>query len=222
MPEFEGHVVASRLISLRFPESGRLISLNYYPGQLVKAGATLAALDPKPIQIQLDIELADFRRVRAEFDQLTRQIPLPKTEDEKTKKEIAQSKLDVAVKSVEKYKHTLDHLTLVCPVDAVIIAVESLVPGVNLTPGSYPIILADVASAVFEALISEPDFYRLPPGQTGRVFLKNGQAFDSEVTFLSPQSEKNNGFFAAHFRLPPMDLNNFRLGTTGKVSVELR
>src|SRR3989344_3597350 len=202
MPEFSGKVVSNNLISLRFPEGGKLISLSCHSGQIVKKGDPLAALDPKPIQAQLEIELADFRRTRAEFDQLTRQLPVPKTEDEKTKKEIAQSKLDVAVKSVEKYKHALDSLTLICPVDAVILAADSLAPGVNITPGSYPIVLADLASAVFEALVSEPDFYRLPPGQTGRVFLKNGQAFDSEIIFLSPQSEKGNGFFAAHFRLP--------------------
>lgn len=219
MPEFEGHVVATNLVSLRFPEGGLLSSLNCYPSQIVKAGFNLASLDPKPVQIQLDIELADFRRVRAEFDQLTRQLPIPKTEDDKTKKEIAQAKLDSAVKSVERYKQTLDRLTLVCPVDAVVISTESLVQGINVTPGGYPIVVADLDSVVFESIISESDFYRLSPNQTGRIFLKNGQAFDSTVVYLSPQSEKNNGFFAVHFRLPKMDLSNFRLGTTGKVVV---
>lgn len=218
MPEFDGRVVATHLISLRFPESGRVATINVHPGEIVKAGTTIASLDPKPVQVQLDIELADFRRIRAEFDQLTRQLPTPKTEDEKTKKEIAQAKLDSAVKSVEKYKTILDSLSLICPVDAVIISTESLVPGVNITPGSYPIVLADLDSCVFETHVPEPDFYRLVPGQSGRVFLKTGHSFDAKITYLSPISEKGNGFFAAHFALPRLDLTTFRLGTTGKVT----
>ncbi|OGD71887.1 hypothetical protein A3A84_00645 [Candidatus Collierbacteria bacterium RIFCSPLOWO2_01_FULL_50_23] len=218
MPEFSGKVVSNNLISLRFPEGGKLISLSCHSGQIVKKGDPLAALDPKPIQTQLEIELADFRRTRAEFDQLTRQLPVPKTEDEKTKKEIAQSKLDVSVKSVEKIKGQLDGLNLYSPTDAVIVSAEGLIVGINITPSGFPIILAPLTSAVFETPVPEENFYQLHPGQGARVTLKSGFASESEVTLLSPQSIGSNGFFNVHFRLPGMDLTNFRLGTSGKVS----
>jgi multidrug resistance efflux pump len=218
MPEYSGHVSAE-IYLLRFSESGRLKEINCAPSNLVKKGDLLAAIDPTPVQTQLDIELADYRRIRSEFDQLTRQLPIPKTEDEKTKKEIAQSRLDVSVKTVEKYKLTLDSLNLHAPFDAVIISTEGLAPGVNITPSGFPIIVADTKTAVFAVSLPESDFYSLSPGQSGQISLKNGFRFDSTISFLAPQSEKGYSHFTVHFRLPPLDLSNFRLGTTGTVTI---
>lgn len=218
MPEFAGKVASNNLISLRFSESGKLNSVRCHPGQIVRKGDLLASLDPKPVQTQLDIELADFRRIRAEFDQLTRQIPVAKTEDEKTKKEIAQTKLDVSIKTVEKYKQQLDNLNLLSPADAVIINSDGLLEGINITPSGFPIILAPLDSAVFECLVSEDNFYQLRPGQNAKISLKNGFSIDSEIVYLSPQSN-NNDTFAVYFKLPKMDLSSFRLGTSGKVSL---
>ena len=217
MPQYEGRVTAN-LISLRFPESGRLAWLKCYPGLIVKKDAPLASLDPRPIQAQLDIELADFRRVRAEFDKLSRKLPEGRNEDERGEKEIAQSKLDVSVKAVEKSKLQLDSLTLYAPAAAVIISTEGLIPGINITPSGFPIILVPLDSAVFEVILPEEDFYGLKPAQKANLSLKTGFSTDSEVIYLSPQSESKNGFFTAHFRLPALDLSNFRLGTTGKVT----
>lgn len=214
--EYSGKVISNNLISLRFPEGGKLISLKCHPGQIVNSGDLLAALDPKPVQTQLDIELADYRRIRAEFDKLTREIPTAETEDEKTKKEIAQSRLDVSVKNVEKYKLDLDGLNLYSPANAVIISTEGLLPNINLTPSGFPILLAPLNSAVFEVPVSEESLNQLQPGQTGEIFFKNGFTTKSEISYISPQS-LNNGFFNLHFKLPPLDLSSFRLGTTGKV-----
>lgn len=217
MPELSGKVVSNNLIFLRFAEGGKLNLVKCHPGEIVKKGDLLASLDPKPVQTQLDIELADFRRTRAEFDQLTRQIPVAKTEDEKTKKEIAQSKLDVSVKTVEKYKQQLDSLNLYSPADAVIINTDGLLEGINVTPSGFPIILAPLDSAVFECLVTEDNFYQLRPSQNAKISLKNGFSIDSEVIHLSPQSNSNDTF-AVCFKLPRMDLTNFRLGTSGKVT----
>ena len=217
MPQYEGRVTAN-LISLRFPESGRLAWLKCYPGLIVKKDAPLASLDPRPIQAQLDIELADFRRVRAEFDKLSRKLPEGRNEDEKGEKEIAQSKLDVSVKAVEKSKLQLDGLTLYSPAAAVIVSTEGLIPGINIPPSGFPIILVPLDSAVFEIILPEENFYGLKPEQKANLSLKTGFSTDSEVIYLSPQSESKNGFFTAHFKLPSMDLVNFRLGSTGKVT----
>lgn len=218
MPEFSGHVTAD-LISLRFPESGRLSWLKCSPGLIVAKGAPLAGLDPRPIQAQLDIELADFRRVRAEFDKLSRKLPEAKNEDEKGEKEIAQSKLDVSVKAVEKSKLQLDGLILTAPADAVIISTEGLVPGINITPSGFPIIITPLDAAVFKVILPEEDFYKLKPEQKANLSLKTGFATDTEIIYLAPQGESKNPLFTVYFRLPRMDLTNFRLGTTGKITV---
>ncbi len=215
MPELSGHVTAN-LYDLRFSQSGRLKEIICAPSNLIKKGDLLASLDPTPFQTQLDIELADYRRIRSEFDQLSRQISNPKTEEEKTKKEIAQSKLDVAVKTVEKSKQVLDSLNLIAPFDALIISTDGLAPGVNITPSGFPIVIADIHSAVFSVPVPESDFYSLSPNQIGKINLKNSHSYDCPLIFLSPFNEKGTGYFDVHFQLPPLDLSNFRLGTTGK------
>lgn len=212
-----GIVKATQLISVRFPSSGKLSWIKCAPGNLVSKGTSLAALDESEIQAQLEIELADFRRIRAEFDKVSRELPEAKNEDEKAIKQIAQSKLEVATKAVEKTKLQLDALKLICPIDAVVLSTEGLLPGVNLTPGSFPIELADTTSTVFALEVDEDSVYQLKPGQKGKVELKSGFNYDSEIIYLSPRSQKSK--FEIHFKLPPLDLTNFRLGTTGCVSL---
>ncbi len=75
MTPYSGKIIAARIVTLRFSQSGYTISVNVEPGQVVTKGQVLAALDPKPVQTQLDVELADYRRLRSEFDQLSRDLP---------------------------------------------------------------------------------------------------------------------------------------------------
>lgn len=217
MSEFNGEVVVAQTISLRFPESGKLAWIKCAPGNIVKKGAPLAGLDPKPTQIFLDIELADYRRIRAEFDRLSRDIPEANTPDEKTTKEIAQSRLDVSIKTVEKYKLQLDSLTLTAPVDAVVISTKGLVESVNVTPSGFPVELIPLDSCAFEITIEEKDLSKFSPSQKAKITLKNGTKFDTKVTYISPQAEKEK--FIIHFSLPTMDLTNFRIGFSGKVAL---
>jgi len=107
-------------------------------GDIVKKGQGLAKLDDKLDKIDLDIDLANYRRARAEFEDVARKLPSPQNEEEKGVKEIAQAKLDVAVKKVEKQKYMMDKLTLVSPVNGEIVDDSDLVAGMNITPSGFP------------------------------------------------------------------------------------
>lgn len=128
-----------RKIELRFYQSGTLDWIKIKKGDKVKRGQSLAGLDTRLVKINLDIALADYRRVRAEFDKTARKYPHPSNEEEKGIKEIAQAKLDSAVKKVEKYKYLQDKLTLISPVDGVVKDDSNLVAGMNITPSGFPI-----------------------------------------------------------------------------------
>ena len=107
-------------------------------GDIVKKGQGLAKLDDKLDKIDLDIDLANYRRARAEFEDVARKLPSPQNEEEKGVKEIAQAKLDVAVKKVEKQKYMMDKLTLGSPVNGEIVDDSDLVAGMNITPSGFP------------------------------------------------------------------------------------
>lgn len=132
-----------RKIRLRFYQSGTLAWIKVKIGDEVKKGQALAGLDTKLTQINLDISLADYRRARAEFEKVARKYPNPSNEEEKGIKEIAQAKLDSAVKKVEKYKHIQEKLTLVSPVDGVVSDDSDLVAGMNITPSGFPIVVTE-------------------------------------------------------------------------------
>jgi len=132
-----------RKIQLRFYQSGTLAWIKVKKGDEVKKGQALAGLDTKLTQINLDISLADYRRARAEFEKIARQYPNPSNEEEKGKKEIAQSKLDSAVKKVEKYKYIQEKLTLVSPVNGKVVDDSDLVAGMNITPSGFPLTVSE-------------------------------------------------------------------------------
>ena len=133
-----------RKIPLRFYQSGTLAWIKVKKGNEVKKGQALAGLDTKLTQINLDISLADYRRARAEFEETARKYPNPGNEEEKGKKEIAQSKLDSAVKKVEKYKYVQEKLTLVSPVNGKVADDSDLVAGMNITPSGFPITITEI------------------------------------------------------------------------------
>lgn len=215
MAQFPGKIIASRIIILRFSQSGYTSSVKAKPGQKVNKGEILATLDPQPVQNQLDVELADFRRIRAEFDDLSRKIPEAQNEDEKGLKEIAQSKLDVSVKAVEKIKYDLDHLSLVSPVNGIILDTNSLVAGIYVTPSSNPIIVADLDSFVFEVSVPEATLSQINLNNSAQIQLAGGQSLNSKITWISP--EIKNEICAIHLEVGNKD--NLHLGQTGTANL---
>jgi multidrug efflux pump subunit AcrA (membrane-fusion protein) len=125
-------------IKMRFYQGGTVVWVGVKKGDIVKKGQGLAKLDDKLDKIDLDIDLANYRRARAEFEDVARKLPSPQNEEEKGVKEIAQAKLDVAVKKVEKQKYMMDKLTLVSPVNGEIVDDSDLVAGMNITPSGFP------------------------------------------------------------------------------------
>lgn len=126
---------------MRFFQSGTVVWVGVKKGDRVEKGQMLAKLDDKLEKIDLEIDLANYRRVRAEFEKVAREYPSPKNEEEKGIKEIAQSKLDVAVKRVERQKYELEKLTLVSPIKGKVVSDSGLVAGMNVTPSGFPIII---------------------------------------------------------------------------------
>jgi len=126
---------------MRFFQGGTVTWMGVKKGDKVKKGQVLAKLDDKLKKIDLEIDLANYRRTRAEFEVVARKLPNPVNEEDKGTKEIAQAKLDVAVKKVEKQKYELEKLSLVSPVDGKVFDDSDLVAGMNVTPSGFPIVI---------------------------------------------------------------------------------
>ncbi len=157
MATFKG-VVKARIVDVRFATSGRLTFVKKFTGDSVKKGDLLACLDRKILQTTLDRELADFEKVRADFEIFNQKNPNPTEAIDKYLKTEKQAMLNASVKSVELAKANLDQCDLFSPVDGVVVDDSNVVPGLNITPAGSSFKIIDVSSYFVEVEIKEKDF----------------------------------------------------------------
>lgn len=153
---FKGKVKA-KIIEVRFAMSGKLVVLLKKRGDAIKKGELIGSLDKKILQTRLDKELADFEKVRAEFEIFNLQKGEPKDDITKYLKVQKQAELNASVKTVEVVKAELDMADLFSPIEGVIVDDSNLVPGIYLTPAMASFKILDKNSFYFEIEINQPD-----------------------------------------------------------------
>lgn len=149
--------VKAKIIELRFAASGKLANLFKKRGDTVKKVELVASLDKKLLQAELDRQLGDYEKVRAEFEIFNLKKGEPQDDLAKYLKTAKQAELNISVKEVEIAKARMDQLDLFSPVEGMIIDDSSLVPGIYLTPSSNPIKILETASYYFEIEINQED-----------------------------------------------------------------
>lgn len=186
-------VVRAEIVEVRFAFSGRVSSLHVHPGDLVKPGTILAQLDKKILQTELDKELADYERTRADFEIFVKKMGEPKDDLSKYEKVQKQSLLNASVKSVELCKYRLDESTLSSPLRGIIMATQGLHPGLYITPGANPIRIIDLDTLEFAAQVTWKEVNSLRPG-TGYLLIVEGYAESIPAVlkpFLPPENPKD-------------------------------
>jgi RND family efflux transporter MFP subunit len=178
---YSGTILAADRTSLSFAASGSVESVAVNQGDRVQAGQLLAALDPKPFQLDVDAARADVRSAKATLEQealaLDRQRILFKKKiaakaayDKAAAAEAAareevnvvESKLALAVRNLEKAK-------LIAPFDG-IIATRDVEPFVEVSAGQT---LFEINSdGTLELVLSVPD------AQIGRLTVGQDLAID--------------------------------------------
>ena len=118
-------------------------------------GNLMASLDKKQLQAELDRQLADFERIRAEFEIAAKK--LGESEIDKYLKTQEQAKLNVAVKDVEIAKARLDQADLYSPVNGIIKSAGGVRPGLNITPASNAFVIIDMDSLVYRIKVNEKE-----------------------------------------------------------------
>jgi len=209
---FTGEIKA-RIIEVRFGLSGKVATVAKKAGDSVQKGNLLAALDRKILQTELDKQLADFEKTRADFeifnlkqsgvlDDLTKYLKVEK-----------QAQLNVSVKEVELAKARLDQADLFSPVEGTVIDESNITPGLYVTPSSNPFKILETASFWFEIKIEPEEILTFVSSRHGEVNLPSINkrvAVDSRPFF---SGEKD--FLV---RLDLSDKQGLFLGLEGEVS----
>lgn len=163
--------IKARIIEARFALSGKVATVAKKAGDGVRRGELLAALDRKILQTELDKQLADFEKTRADFEIFN----LKQTEivDDLTKylKVEKQAQLNVSVKEVELAKARLDQADLFSPVEGIVIDDSNITPGLYVTPSSNPFKILETASLYFEIKIDQEEILAFVNPRHGEVRL---------------------------------------------------
>lgn len=184
---FPGTVTAET-VEVRFAFSGKVVAINKKIGDQIKLGDWVAALDKKLLQTELDKELLEYEKLRADFD----------------KDNSLQKELDLSVKNVEIAKARLDQANLICPVDGAIIDDGGLRIGLNVTPAGNTVKVIDFDSLKFEFEISQNDLEKFLSPQKVTISFFKGTKDDVEAETQIP-NQGMKGKFKISVKLPISD-----------------
>lgn len=139
---FDGIVIADE-IEVRFPVGGTVSTVHGTSGQRIDKGAILARLSPTIAQKELDRVLAQYEKIRAQFELFKLKYPTDTDDTIKYNRTIVQKELDRSVLDIELAKATLDSLALISPVNGIIMSDGGLRSGLVITPASHSFTILD-------------------------------------------------------------------------------
>ena len=156
MKKFNGKV-KGKIVEAKFAAAGKVARVSKTTGDNVKQWDLVASLDRKILQTELDKQLADFEKVRADFEIFAGKIGEPKDDVNKYLKTEKQAQLNASVKDVELAKARLDQVDLFSPVAGVILDDSNLTAGTYITPSANSVNILDTSSLYFEIEINQKD-----------------------------------------------------------------
>lgn len=156
MSEYQG-IVKGKIVEVRFALSGKITKVNKTIGDHVNKMDLIASLDRKILQAELDRQLADFEKTRAEFEIFNQKNPNPLSDLDKYLKTGKQADLNASVKDVEISKAKLDQCDLISPIEGIVIDDGNITEGTFITPSNSPVSILDTDSLYFEFEILQSD-----------------------------------------------------------------
>ena len=208
---FEGQVSA-KIVDARFAISGKIVKVNRSKNEKVAKGELLASLDSKILQTELDRELSDHEKIRADWDFFTQKYPNPTDDLEYTKKE-KQASLNASVKQVEIAKYRLDQANLFSPVEGILYDDGGIIAGQNVTPAGSAIKIIDTSSYYFEFEIEQKDVVNFNQTKNCKVIIEGIGEFDGHTEPVFSDGKK----FLVNVKLP--NPQNLLIGMKGVVKM---
>lgn len=151
-------VIHVPIVELKFAFSGKVSWVKKQEGDTVAQWEAIASLDKKLLQAELDRQLADYEKIRAEFELFCLKFGRENGDDTtKYLRTQKQADLNRSVKEVEIAKYKLDQTDLVCPVEGTIVSLGGLTAGLHITPASSTIIVATGTQRLFVFSVSQKD-----------------------------------------------------------------
>lgn len=223
--EFSGVTDATERTALRFAGGGKLTYVGAKEGDVVKKWQTLATIDGRTAQKNLEMDLNTFEAQRLEFEnQMYTRKDVVREDSELRRIEQDQIALNQTVLGVEIQSLAIEETRLSSPFEGILISAPQAVVGTNVTPNDVYEIF-NPTTMFFEAYVDEVDVSQVYVGQEAKLRL---DAFRDEefagqvvkVAFRSASSTSGGTVFPIQIQFDAsVDQNKLRLGLNGEVSL---
>ncbi len=224
--EVSGIIDAKEKARLRFAAGGKVVYLGAKEGDWVKKWQTIATIDGRTLQKQLQKNLNLYMKERWDFEDTTEDYdyhvePLDTRRNlDKTQWDLNNEVLDVEINNI-----AITNTVLSAPFAGILVSAPTNVTGVNLL-ATEAFELVNPDSLIFKAAIDEADIAQVNIDQTGEIFLDAypDEAITTNVSYIAYKSNSSSTgtVFIAEFPILGEDLlNKYRLGMNGDVKIKL-
>lgn len=216
---------------LNFLAPGKLVYLGAKKGDMVNQGQTIAVLDQRTMQKNLEIALREYSKQRNVFEQTKDDNNSDEIEDalnDEMKRilENNQHDLDKAVHSVELQSLAKEQSVLTTPISGVVTRSDVTTPGVNVGV-TTTFSIADPNQLVFKMEVDEADVGRVSVGQPVKIVLDAypEETIDTSVEtidFASHTTSTGGNVFTVESRLIPTGNIEYRIGMGGDAEIIMK
>ncbi|MCL5676139.1 MAG: efflux RND transporter periplasmic adaptor subunit [Patescibacteria group bacterium] len=223
-----GSLDAWEKASLRFQTSGYLSWVGVKEGDVVKKYQTLASLDQRSVQKNLQKDLNDYLTTRWKFEQTKEDYkntivtsPVQRILDE------SQFGLNNSVLDVELQNLSVEYSNLWSPIDGLVTHIDSPNAGINITPAQAEFDVVNPKTIYFLATADQTDVVNLKNDMKGKIVLDsypdkeiNGKI--KEISF-TPKTDETGTVYAVKIFFNNDNSDYYlRLGMTGDVEFVTR
>jgi len=221
-----GQVTADKSVNLSFQIAGKLTYLGASKGDFVNANQTIASLDIRTVQKNLEDALLDYSKQRNTFEQTLDNNNAKTINDaaNATVKRILQGNqfdLDKSVNSVELISYAQENSYLTTPISGILTREDVVAAGVNVNPATV-FTVTDPLSLSFSMDVDEADIGQVQTGQNVDISL---DAFPNDalhttvnsVDFVSHATSTGGNAFGVKVSLPQNA--NYRVGMSGNADI---
>lgn len=225
-----GTITAKRMANLSFSLSGQLVYLGVQKGDTVAAYQTIAVIDQRTAEKNLQVALRNYSLQRNTFEQTqdNYQDRTPEQALNDAMKRVLQNNqydLEKAVLSVELADLAKQQSVLTTPIAGVVTRADVVSSGVYVTPATV-FTVVDPASLVFSMDVDEADISKVHKGQTVNVILDAYPDTPVSLTvesidFASHTTATGANAYTVEAALPTNNGMVYRLGMSGNAEILL-
>lgn len=225
-----GNVSSQTSVDLTFPAGGKLVYLGVQKGDQVSAGQTIASLDTRTVEKNLQTALANYSEQRNTFDQTidNNNDHTPENalnDDMKRILENNQYDLNKAIYSVELQDLAKQQSYLTTPINGTVVRADVTTAGVNIGP-TTTFTIADPDNLIFKVDVDEADIGKIHLGEPIAITLDAfpDQSINASVNYIDFASHATSTGGTAYTVQAALPLNTddaYRIGMNGDAEITI-